>query len=216
MPYISAALPRIQDPVIDHSLFSVTELPDRHAQAQAAESVVAHWQRCEWPADLVSLHLYTSTDGRRVLTYAQCSGQPVTARTDDVLKFPDVPNVDFAPYVPYRLYRAVGGGLEHGVEPRCFPIAFFDVGDQSASGWIDGLLGHEERSAGSDRTYPGAVSANFHISTEGHHVLIFSEWTTEEHAASHMKSLINGLLSASPVKSSDPNTRYERFVSVRR
>jgi hypothetical protein len=220
MPYISAFLPRIDDPDVDQSLLSITAVPDRRTQSRAVEAIVAHWQGATWPAGLRSLHLYRSTDGKRVAAYGQCTKEFTAADDADVLAFPRAladTDVRFGPYVPYGLHRAVGGSAAVGDVPRCFPLVVFDVGDrQKSTDWIDGLLGREEESAGPDRAYPGAVSANFCISADGRYVLIFSEWTTEEHAAHHMKTLIEALLNASPVTSSEPNTRYEHFLSLRR
>jgi quinol monooxygenase YgiN len=67
-------------------------------------------------------------------------------------------------------------------------------GGDTARAWVDGLLGTEEKTVGEDRAYPGAIAANFHVSSDDTGIFLLSEWASEAEALVHIKAEIEPLL----------------------
>jgi hypothetical protein len=108
-----------------------------------------------------------------------------------------VPGIEPGNPVPFRLYRVVRGSAvdETAAVPQCFPVAFFAMPDAAtARRWIDDMLASEESTEGSERAYPGALAANFHISLDGRQVLVLSEWLSEAEAVAHIEAVWEPLL----------------------
>lgn len=191
----SARRPVIEDSRSDLVLVGTVPVGDR-TQPEVANAVVAHWESAAWPAGLLSLTAYTSSEGESVLTYAQWSSEDALRRSlaetggiadTAVATGPDTPMA-----VPYRLYRAVrGSGVEDPAPvAESFPVVFFAAnGEGAARAWIDGLLAGEEQTEGAERDYPGGISANMHISVDGTSILSFSEWVTEANAVAHIEAV---------------------------
>lgn len=195
MSYTSTPRPVIENPHSDVVLVG-TVPADSRKQREVAEAVVTHWQSRSWPAELLSLTAYTSSDGESVLTYAQWSSEEALRRSLEedgtVSDLTGVTDSGIPAPVPYRLYRAVRGSAVTDPAPVAgsFPVAFFGAENhQAARAWIDGLLAAEEESEGEDRAYPGGISANMHISLDGTSILSFSEWVTEAQAVAHIEAV---------------------------
>ncbi|AUY52686.1 hypothetical protein [Streptomyces sp. CB01881] len=194
MSVTPAQRPVIENPKSDIVLVG-TVPADGREQPEVARAVVAHWESSPWPAELLSLTAYTSSDGGPVLTYAQWSSEEALQRSlgekGGISDHTGAGTGAPAP-VAYRLYRAVHGGGVAGPAPvaESFPVAFFGAeNDQAAREWIDGLLAAEERTEGEDRDYPGGISANMHISVDGTSILSFSEWVSEAEAVAHIEAV---------------------------
>lgn len=196
----STLRPVIENPQSDVVLVGTAPVGSR-AQQDVAEAVVRNWRSATWPAELLSLTVYVSSDGSSVLTYAQWSSQEALELS---LKEPGgvsdtaaVTGTEAAAPVPYRLYRAVRGSAVDDPAPVAgsFPVAFFDAEDeQGARAFVDGLFAAEEAGEGDERAYPGGISANMHISLDGTRILSFSEWVTEAQAVAHIEAVWEPLL----------------------
>ncbi|MFI8433228.1 hypothetical protein ACIGJO_05705 [Streptomyces sp. NPDC079020] len=222
MAFESAGLPVIDRPDATVALVEVVAVDDRDVQRAATDAISAHWRSGAWPADLVSLSCYASTDGAWVLTYAQWSSD--AAMRDSLRQEKGVSrggpvweSVGARPTgaVPFRLYRVVRGGAvtEADPLPECFPAAVFPMGgEEAARGWIDGLLASEEETEGADRDYPGAIAANFHIGLDDGSVLVLSEWVSEKEAADHIQEVIQPLLDQAG--GGDPGALYAHCLTL--
>ncbi|MFJ5927746.1 hypothetical protein ACIQF6_34645 [Kitasatospora sp. NPDC092948] len=169
-----------------------------------ADAVVEHWRSVTWPEGLVALHCFTSTHSDAVLTYEQWSSEAAlrAALADPASISRANPGFALATGpcpepVAYRRHLTVRGTAVGDPPPPAasFPVAAFPMADrQTAEQWIEDLLKSEERAAGKDRAYPGAIAANMHIGLDGRSVLIFSEWITEQQAVAHMEVLTKVML----------------------
>ncbi|MFD8220584.1 hypothetical protein ACFV2U_44695 [Streptomyces sp. NPDC059697] len=196
----STLRPVIENPQSDVVLVGTAPVGGR-VQQDVAEAVIGHWQSVSWPAELLSLTVYVSSEGTSVLTYAQWSSQEALVRslkeTGGVSDTAVITGTESPAPVPYRLYRAVRGSAVGDPAPVAgsFPVAFFDAEDhQAARDFIDGLFAAEEAGEGDERAYPGGISANMHISLDGTSILSFSEWVTEAQAVAHIEAVWEPLL----------------------
>ncbi|MCC2280445.1 antibiotic biosynthesis monooxygenase [Streptomyces sp. ET3-23] len=148
-------------------------VPDRAAARALPERTVAEWIRTPWPAGILSVSCYVSTEEDTVLTYVQCSNgdayMPFVASLHGPAR---------AGAAEYRLRaRAVPQGVA-GV-PACTVIAMFDVdGAERQERVIKSLVDALNGPPGSGP--PGMLSANFHVSTDATRVLNYAEWTSDE------------------------------------
>ncbi|MFI8810978.1 MULTISPECIES: hypothetical protein [unclassified Streptomyces] len=222
MTFESAGLPVIDRPDVTVALVEVVAVDGREGQRAATDAISAHWRSGVWPAELVSLSCYASTDGAWVLTYAQWSSDEalhgsLRQETGVSRGGPVWEAVGARPSgaVPFRLYRVVRGGRVTDTDPapECFPAAVFPMaGEEAARGWIDGLLASEEATEGADRDYPGAIAANFHIGLDGGSVLVLSEWVSEKEAADHIEEVIQPLLDQAG--GGDPGALYAHCLTL--
>ena len=171
--------------------------PDRRRQHDALDALLAHWDRVAWQPGLCSLACFASTMNGSLLTYTQWHTDQALddyrRRGDDVLRprwatlgVPGEPRA-------YRLYRVARPVERQVPEPAvgCFPVATFPMADEAtARGWVDALLDSEEQNEGTQRAYPGAIAANFHVAVDGRSVFLMSEWHTEAEAVAHIDAVI--------------------------
>ena len=204
-------------PVIDRADAAITLVAEATAQnaedAHAlAETLLAEWATAPWPAGLLSVSFFVSTQTSSVLTYAQWSSrETLTAALDDPSAAANaVP--DATPYVLYR--RVLGGAVPDPAPPaECFPAATFAMADPDAArAWIDGLLAAEEANEGENREYPGALAANFHINPDTGEIFLLSEWASDAEAAAHIDEVIAPLLAQ--LGTPDPGTRYRHAATL--
>jgi quinol monooxygenase YgiN len=194
---------------------------DAEVQKRVAAAVVDRWRATTaWPAGLIAQSLYVNVDGTSLMTYAQWSSLAALAKhrqsAPDPVR-PDWGALGAEPGTPreFRLYRVVTPAVLPDPAPvaRCFPVATFAVpGVDAARQWIDGLLENEEENEGSDRAYPGALAANFHVSEEG--VFLISEWASEEEVLVHIKEVILPLLEYMGQAGTGPGSLYHFHASV--
>ncbi|HEV8557322.1 MAG TPA: hypothetical protein VGR06_13105 [Actinophytocola sp.] len=192
---------------------------DAERMRAAAAAVVKHWESTEWPAGLVAQSLFTGTDGRSLLTYAQWSSAEAlgeSLRSPSSVR-PDWRALGFEPGAPqpFELHRRVRPTVLPDPLPpaRCFPAAFFAMDSRDAArSWVDGLLDNEEENEGKDRAYPGALAANFHVSDDG--IFLLSEWASEEEAVVHIKEVIEPLLEYMGQAEAGAGRRYSFHATV--
>ncbi|WP_433260138.1 hypothetical protein ACQPZF_23290 [Actinosynnema sp. CS-041913] len=195
---------------------------DVERQRAAAAKVVGHWESAEWPAGLVAQSLFTGTDGKSLLTYAQWSSGEALAehlrQPGSTARF-DWATAGIAPGAPkaYELYRRVQPAALPDPVPlaRCFPAAVFAMDNREAARqWVDGLLDNEEQNEGADRAYPGALAANFHVAADGSGIFLLSEWASEAEAVAHIEEVIEPLLEYMGQAAAGAGRRYHFHTMV--
>lgn len=216
--------PAIERGDVTTALVEEVVTADAGALAAAAEAVVKHWESTEWPEGLVSQSLFTGTDGMSLLAYSQWSTDTDRVSEEELRAAwsalrPDWQTLGFAPGTPsaYRLYRRVKPTVLPDPLPlaQCFPAAFFAMnGGDTARAWVDGLLSSEEEVEGKDRSYPGALAANFHVSADDSGIFLLSEWASEAEAVVHIKNEIEPLLEYMGQAEAGAGRRYTFHATV--
>jgi hypothetical protein len=140
-------------------------------QRALAEATVADWLHRPLPDGCVSLSCFLSGDGETVLAYAQWANDESQRAFADTINPPST-GMDLREPVRYRLYRSATS--DHDQRARCVITATFDVDGPERQRYItDALLDASARIG----ALPGAISAHFHLSTDGSRVLNYAEWT---------------------------------------
>jgi hypothetical protein len=178
--------PRLNRPGVD--VVAVDEwIVGRAAQQRAiADAIVADWVGAAWPDGLLSLSALVSTDGAKVLTYAQWTSEESHRlfRQATPSRGASREGVEHLEPVTYRLYRF--GARESAPLPGCIVIVSveFDGPDQQRQKqWVDTVFAALDAET---EPHPGGISGYFHISTDGTRVLNYAEWTSE---AAHRDAL---------------------------
>ncbi|WP_367322399.1 hypothetical protein [Streptomyces sp. HUAS ZL42] len=222
MSIASDVRPSIGRPDVTTALVEEVVFGDPGRLEATTAAVVAHWESAEWPEGLVALSLFTGTDGTSLLTYAQWSSdagsEEVLRKAYDALR-PDWRALGHEPGEPraFQLYRRVQPTVLPDPLPPvgCYPAAFFSMnGGDTARAWVDGLLGTEEKTVGEDRAYPGAIAANFHVSSDDSGIFLLSEWASEAEALVHIKAEIEPLLEYMGQAEAGAGRRYGFHTTV--
>ncbi|MFB7867749.1 MULTISPECIES: hypothetical protein [unclassified Streptomyces] len=217
MPSTSDVRPEIGRPDITIALVEEVTAGDPERLREAGAAVVARWESTEWPQGLETVSLFYGTDGTSLLTYAQWTAdagdEEVLTKAYDALR-PDWRALGYEPGEPatFALYRRVQPTVLPDPLPEvgCYPAAFFAMRPgETARAWVDGLLGQEEETVGEDRSYPGAIAANFHVSTADDGIFLLSEWASEAEALVHIKAEIEPLLEYMGQAEAGAGRRYE-------
>jgi hypothetical protein len=203
LPALAASqqLPDITRP--DVSLVVVSEWPavrpDR--QRTTADLILAAWERGPWPNDLLSQNAFLSSDGEAVLSYEQWKGTeavPELVRTCGAARGrgndPAVHGLEPGGPVAYRLYCSAV--RERVKVPGCIVVLSVTLDRPSESRqrqWVDAVL---DAMAAETDPLEGGISGHFHLGTDGVHVLVYAEWTSEE--AYRLATLRSGALGSGP------------------
>ncbi|MFE7339798.1 antibiotic biosynthesis monooxygenase [Streptomyces griseus] len=185
MSVAAATRPVIDRPDVDSVLVGVFRTGEGGRGRAVAQGVADFWSGIAWPAGLLSVTCYISTDGMDVLTYEQWAdhdaaisslGQGGLSRTAPVEGMVDV--VAVGP-VHYHLYRS--STSDEPRVPGCFVFASLLVdGHEAARQWVDQVLDSVDMSTVAERDHPGGISAHFHISVDGTSALNYAEWDSED------------------------------------
>ncbi|CAL9609560.1 hypothetical protein SUDANB145_05589 [Streptomyces sp. enrichment culture] len=172
--------PDLTRPDAGAPFFSTWRVGTPERQRQAVEAIARTWERRPWPADgLRSYHVYTGHDGETLLHHSQWASEQAyeafvkTHRQERVDEIDAaVPGIERLGLGRYRRH----GGLERAAGDTRVPglvvvvrAEFAPEAAERRAGWTDRLLGTIERG-------PGLISAHFHLSTDGTHVLNYAEW----------------------------------------
>ncbi|MET9956841.1 hypothetical protein ABZ135_35570 [Streptomyces sp. NPDC006339] len=217
MPTTSDVRPEIGRPDVTTALVEEVTSGDPERLREAGAAVLAHWEAAEWPEALAAVSLFYGTDGTSLLVYAQWTAE---AADEEAVRAaygalrPDWRALGYEPGTPatYRLYRRVQPTVLPDPLPEvgCYPAAFFAMRPgETARAWVDGLLGQEEETVGEDRAYPGAIAANFHVSSADDGIFLLSEWASEAEALVHIKAEIEPLLEYMGQAEAGAGRRYE-------
>ncbi|MEV0177257.1 antibiotic biosynthesis monooxygenase [Streptomyces sp. NPDC050803] len=178
--------PDLTRPEAGAPFFSTWRVGTPERQVRAVEAVARTWDGRPWPtADLLAYHLYTGHDGTTLMHHSQWrTEQGYEAffkthrqeRNDEIdTAVPGIERVELNRYRRYRSKERAEGdarvpGLIVAVRIDFEPDAAERRGD-----WVDTVLAALSDSEG-DR---GFVSAHFHLSTDGGHVLNYAEWESD-------------------------------------
>lgn len=175
---MAAGFPVIDRPDLKTVLVLTHDVDTAGRQRAMADSLVAAWKRGPWPPDVLSWSCFISTDGASLLSYTQsAAAHPHTA-------LPGLGGAGEQPTV-YQLYRSLTTAGETPV-PECLVTALFATdGPRRQREFVDTLLA----ALPEDEGHPGAISAHFHLSTDGAHLLNYTEWTSEE---AHQEAAASG------------------------
>ncbi|KOX00140.1 hypothetical protein ADK65_15380 [Streptomyces sp. NRRL B-1140] len=172
------------DPRIGAALFSTWRVGTSERQRQTGEVIGRVWERRPWPTrDLLGYHVYAGRDGSTLMHYSQWTGERAyesfvgTHRQERVDEIDTaVPGIDRVGLVRYRRYRsrerAAGDTRVPGLIVTV-RIDFEDGARERREEWVDLAV----KALGDDPVgHAGLVSAHFHLSTDGGHVLNYAEW----------------------------------------
>ncbi|MFD7896094.1 antibiotic biosynthesis monooxygenase [Streptomyces sp. NPDC059743] len=184
----SATLPEITRPGVGVVMVSRWRLGTPERLRAAVEAIDRAWRSREWPdAGLLSYSVLTGNDGGTLLHYSQWRDQE--AYEEFVRTHRDERNAEIDAAVPgiervglraYELYRSSERAAGERRVPGCVVIVDveFDGPDRERQkAWADAVfeaLGSEPAPAS------GGISAHFHISVDGTHVLNYAEWESEQ------------------------------------
>jgi hypothetical protein len=156
-------LPDLARPDVDVAVVSSWAAPER--QRAAVEEAAAERESAPWPDGLLSVSYFVSFDDDKVATYAQWASEDA------------VTGLDGPEPIVYRLAR--GGQMTGETRvPGC--IVFVEVESEDAElarSWVDSVFVALDSET---EPHPGGISAHFHVSTDGKHVLNYAAWTDPE------------------------------------
>ncbi|MFJ7343280.1 antibiotic biosynthesis monooxygenase [Streptomyces sp. NPDC101110] len=176
------------DPRVGAPLFSTWRVGSPERQRQTVEAIGRAWERRPWPAgDLLGYHVYAGRDGSTLMHYSQWTGEQAyesfvgthrQERIDEIdTAVPDIERVGLGRYRRYRSReRAVGDTRVPGLIVTV-RIDFEDGAQERREEWVDLVV----KALGDDPVgHAGLMSAHFHLSTDGGHVLNYAEWESAE------------------------------------
>ncbi len=166
---MAAMFPAIQRADTQTVLVASREMSGADEQRAVVARLTTAWRDEVWPAEVVSLNCFASTDGASVLVYAQSSAEKPSAGIPGLERFGTEP-------VAYRVYRSLTTPEETRV-PGCLVTALFSMdGPERQRRFVDALID----ALPEDEGHPGAISAHFHLSLDGRWMLNYTEWTSQE------------------------------------
>ncbi|MEV0635619.1 hypothetical protein AB0I77_11730 [Streptomyces sp. NPDC050619] len=179
--------PDLTRPEAGAPFFSTWRVGTPERQRQAVEAIGRTWERRPWPAGgLLGYHVYTGHDGETLLHHSQWTREQAyeafvkvhrQERNDEIDTA--VPGIERVRLDRYRRYRSRERAAGDSRVPGLIVAVRIDF-EEEASGrrrdWVDLILGAEVP-AENER---GLISAHFHISGDGTHVLNYAEWESEQ------------------------------------
>ncbi|MFF0891200.1 antibiotic biosynthesis monooxygenase [Streptomyces sp. NPDC003456] len=184
--------PDLTDPRVGAPFFSTWRVGTPERQRLTVEAVARTWERRPWPANgLLGYHVYTGLDGSTLLHHSRWSSEQdyeafvKTHRQERVDEIDTaVPGIERVELRRYRRYRSRERAAGEARVPGLIVTVRIDF---AAAGrreeWVDLVLKALEDDA---EGHAGLVSAHFHLSTDGGHVLNYAEW---ESAAAYDRAL---------------------------
>ncbi|MCI0385945.1 antibiotic biosynthesis monooxygenase [Streptomyces sp. CNQ085] len=197
-------------------LISAWDVGTPERQRAAADAIAATWGRREWPTpDILSYGVYAGTDGRTLLHYSQWTDEEAyeeyarTHRRDRNDEIDDaVPGIERLRLARTRRYRSLPEGPEEreGVgrrpEPGCVVVVEveFEGPDEARQrAWVDAVAAAIEDDGAGGGLPPGGISAHFHLSTDGTHVINYAEWESERAHIAALEAPGEGIGESSPL-----------------
>ncbi|MEG8280176.1 antibiotic biosynthesis monooxygenase [Streptomyces sp. AHA2] len=180
------------DPRAGAPFFSTWRVGTPERQRRAVEAIGRTWERRPWPAKgLLGYHVYAGHDGSTLMHYSQWRGEQDyeaffkthrQERNDEIdTAVPGIERVELRRYRRYRSRERAAGDVRVPGLIVTVRIDFEGAGGREE--WVDLVLKALE---GDTEGHAGLVSAHFHLSTDGGHVLNYAEW---ESAAAYERAL---------------------------
>ncbi|MFH9016187.1 antibiotic biosynthesis monooxygenase [Streptomyces sp. NPDC017943] len=184
--------PDLTDPRVGAPFFSTWRVGTPERQRLTVEAVRRTWERRPWPANgLLGYHVYAGHDGTTLMHYSQWSGEQDyeaflkthrQERVDEIdTVVPGIERVELRRYRRRRSRERAAGDVRVPGLIVTVRIDFEEAGRREE--WVDLVLKALEDDA---EGHAGLVSAHFHLSTDGGHVLNYAEW---ESAAAYDRAL---------------------------
>ncbi|MGR4851467.1 antibiotic biosynthesis monooxygenase [Streptomyces sp. LARHCF252] len=180
--------PDLTDPRTGAPLFSTWRVGTPERQERTVEAIGRTWERRPWPADdLLGYHVYAGHDGSTLMHHSQWSGEQAfeafvkthrQERVDEIdTAVPGIERVGLGRYRRYRSReRAVGDERVPGLIVTV-RIDFEEEAGARPEEWVDLVL----KALGDDQEgNSGLISAHFHLSVDGGHVLNYAEWESDQ------------------------------------
>ncbi|WP_329049678.1 antibiotic biosynthesis monooxygenase [Streptomyces violaceus] len=180
--------PDLTDPRIGAPLFSTWRVGTPERQGRTVEAIGRTWERRPWPADgLLGYHVYVGHDRSTLMHHSQWSGEQAfeafvkthrQERVDEIdTAVPGIERVGLGRYRRYRSReRAVGDERVPGLIVTV-RIDFEEETGERPEEWVDLVL----KALGDDQEgHAGLISAHFHLSVDGGHVLNYAEWESDQ------------------------------------
>ncbi|MEV7285938.1 hypothetical protein AB0O01_15435 [Streptomyces sp. NPDC093252] len=174
-------------PEVGAPYFSTWRVGTPERQRLTVDAFAATWERRPWPArELISHHVYLGHDGGTLLHHAQWAspagyeGFFKTRRQETVDEIDTaVPGIERLSLNRYSRYRSRERAAGDARVPELIVTVRIDF-EPGAAGrrtdWIDTLLATQDLDAEGHR---GLISAHFHLSDDGTHVLNYAEWADD-------------------------------------
>ncbi|MEU0190454.1 hypothetical protein ABZ250_11430 [Streptomyces afghaniensis] len=177
--------PDLTDPRTGAPFFSTWRVGTPERQQQTVEVIGRTWERRPWPAgDLLGYHVYTGHDGSTLMHHSQWSSEQgyeafvKTHRQERVDEIDTaVPGIERVGLGRYRRYRSRERNIGDMRVPGLIVtvrIDFEEGAGERREEWVDLVL----KALGDDPD-AGLISAHFHLSTDGGHVLNYAEWESD-------------------------------------
>ncbi|WP_328870513.1 antibiotic biosynthesis monooxygenase [Streptomyces sp. NBC_00287] len=173
-------------PEIGAPFFSTWRVGTPQRQTETAEAIARTWDGRPWGSpDLLAYHIYSGHDGTTLMHYSQWRNEQGyeayfktlrQERNDEIDTA--VPGIERVRLDRYRLYRSRARAAGDARVPGLIVTVRIDFEPDAAekrADWVDTLLSTMEGPVGD----PGLISAHFHLSTDGTHVLNYAEWDND-------------------------------------
>ncbi|MFI1351993.1 antibiotic biosynthesis monooxygenase [Streptomyces sp. NPDC020898] len=182
------AHPDLTRPDVETPFFSTWRVGTPERQRKTVDAIAATWERRAWPAEGgLGYYVYTGHDGTTLLHHSQWAREQdyeafvKTQRQERVDEIDTaVPGIERVALDRYRRYRsrerAVGDTRTAGLVVLV-RIDFEEGTAEQRRLWVDMVLDALVEPPESDR---GLISAHFHLSQDGTHVLNYAEWESAE------------------------------------
>ncbi|HLL34737.1 MAG TPA: antibiotic biosynthesis monooxygenase [Streptomyces sp.] len=182
------AHPDLTRPDAGAPFFSTWRVGTPERQEATVEAIAGTWERRPWPADgLLAYHVYTGLDGSTLMHHSQWVSEAdyeaffKTQRQERVDEIDTlVPGIERLRLDRCRRYRSRERAAGDTRVPGLVVIVRIDFepdATERRTDWIGEVL---RALAGTPDDHRGLISAHFHLSTDGTHVLNYAEWESEQ------------------------------------
>jgi hypothetical protein len=172
------------DPRIGAPFFSTWRVGTPERQRQTVQAIGRTWERRPWPArDLLGYHVYAGQDGSTLMHYSQWTGEQAyesfvkahrQERVDEIdTAVPGIERVGLGRYRRYRSRERAAGDTRAPGLIVTVRVDFEGGAKARREEWVDLVLKAVD---GDPQGHAGLMSAHFHLSTDGGHMLNYAEW----------------------------------------
>ncbi|MEV5428671.1 hypothetical protein [Streptomyces sp. NPDC052701] len=176
--------PDLTDARVLAPFFSTWRVGTPERQRETVEAIGRTWERRPWPTDdLAGYHIYAGHDGSTLMHYSQWRSEQgyesfVKAHRQERVDEIDtaVPGIERVRIDRYRRYRSRERAVDDARVPGLIMAVRIDFEEGAAEerrDWVDLVL---KALADDPEGHRGMISAHFHLSTDGSHVLNYAEW----------------------------------------
>jgi quinol monooxygenase YgiN len=182
------AHPELARPDARAPFFSTWRVGTPERQRQTIDAIARTWQNRPWPAGgLLSYHVYTGHDGSTLLHHSQWASEQAYEAFVKTHRQERVDEIDTA--VPGIERLGLGRYRRHGSRERqagdtrvpglivTVRIDFVPDAAERRGDWVGLVL---KALADDPVGHRGLISAHFHLSTDGTHVLNYAEWESTQ------------------------------------